>query len=229
VRLYEQQGLIGKAKRAKNGYRIFYEYHYLQLFICRKIFMFPYSNARIRKSGVELIYASATLDYSILMEKLYTYQKVIEEELIKAENGKQILDAWVEDTTDDNNDAVYTRAEIADILNTTVETVRNWERNDLAKASTIGVKHRKLFNEQTKKRFEVIYVLRQVGFSMVAIHNCFAALDAHEESPTLNVSKQEAFSAGDRWLFELQRLRKTIPELNKAVSKLQTLHLPTTL
>ncbi|TDW13239.1 DNA-binding transcriptional MerR regulator [Breznakia blatticola] len=227
VRLYEGQHFISKAKRLKNGYRQFDEIHFWQLFICRKIFEFPYSNSRIRKSGIDIIYASGSQKVELLDEKLAVYRSIILEELQKAQRANQLLLDWLNDQTIEEETHYYTRKEIASILDTTKETVRNWERNDLVQTTLLEDPQQRYFNEEALKRCRIIYLLRQVGFSMHAIYQCLHALDTNDAS--LNLSKEEAFSAGDRWLIELNSLFNSIPSLEEAVDKLKTLHLLTNL
>lgn len=227
VRLYERQHFISKVKRLKNGYRQFDEIHFWQLFICRKIFEFPYSNSRIRKSGIDIIYASGSRKVELLDKKLSVYRSIILEELQKAQHANQLLLDWLNDQTIEEEMHYYTRKEIASILDTTKETVRNWERNDLVQTTLLDDPQQRYFDEEALKRCRIIYLLRQVGFSMHAIYQCLHALDTNDAS--LNLSKEEAFSAGDRWLIELNSLINSIPSLEEAVDKLKTLHLLTTL
>lgn len=227
VRLYEEQHFISEAKRLKNGYRQFDEIHFWQLFICRKIFEFPYSNSRIRKSGIDIIYTSGAQKVELLDEKLEVYHSIVLEELKKAQQANQLLLHWMKDNTKEKQEYYYTRKEVASILDTTKETVRNWERNDLVQSILLDDPQQRYFDEEALKRCRIIYLLRQVGFSMHAIHQCLHALDTDE--PSLNLSKEEAFSAGDRWLIELNSLLNSITSLEDAVNKLKTLHLLTTL
>ncbi|OCN05509.1 hypothetical protein A4S06_08640 [Erysipelotrichaceae bacterium MTC7] len=222
VRLYERKHFISEAKRLKNGYRQFDEIHFWQLFICRKIFEFPYSNSRIRKSGIDTVYASGALKVELLDDKLSIYRSIILEELQKAQHANQLLLDWLNDHTIEEEMHYYTRKEIASILDTTKETVRNWERNDLVQTTLLEDPQQRYFDEEALKRCRIIYLLRQVGFSMHAIYQCLHALDTNDVS--LNLSKKDAFSAGDRWLIELKSLFNSIPSLEKAVDKLKTLH-----
>ena len=177
VRNYEKYGFISKPKRANNGYRIFTDVHVLQMILCRLIFAPPYINPLIRKAAMEVIYASANEDFVLCREQTEKYIEVIESELNKANESVTALANFRKAK---NNNNYYDRKKAAVMIGTTVETIRNWERNGLIFAVKKGKKS--VYNQTEIDFMRLIYVLLSGGFNLQKIYDSLLFLrDAENE------------------------------------------------
>ena len=75
-------------------------------------------------------------------------------------------------------------------------------------------------------RFHVIYMLRQAGYSISAIHRSMSSFD-HKEGKNVVVSlhqpdQDELFSVGDRWLYELRKLENEGIQIPNIINQLIT-------
>ncbi|AAK81435.1 DNA-binding transcriptional MerR regulator [Clostridium acetobutylicum] len=229
IRFYESIGYISKASRKPNGYREFTDKHILQLTICRHILGYRYTNRHIRDTGKLIIICSA--ESKLIEGKQYAqdYIKIIQNEIEIAEKTAQLLHKWAELKRDtDNSDSIekfYTRNEVACLLGVTSEAVRNWERNDLIKSDKRGYRNAVLFNNIDLDRIRIIYMLRQTGYSMSAIHRCLMVYDKGQTElvvAALNkTDERELLSVGDCWLSELKKLESAAEEIPLIFDKLK--------
>lgn len=171
VRNYEKYGFISKSIRKENGYRIFTDIHKLQMKICRLIFTPPYVNKVVRKASIEVIRASAQEDFLLCKEKTLIYIKIIENELKKTNDAIKILADF---NKPKNQELYYDRKEAATLLGTTVETIRNWERNGLIIASTRDKKS--VYNQNELDIMYLIYTLLMDGFTIQKIYESLSFL-----------------------------------------------------
>jgi len=212
IRLYERLGYISPAGRATNNYREFNELHILQVKICRCIFGYPFTNQRIRNAGNEVMWTSAKKQWSLGKQRAHEYIRVIQQEHDLAQKTAEILQNWANPQKEkkSNGQKNFSRKEIAESLGVTVEAVRNWERNNLIFPSISGKNNEKLYDNENLERIRVVYMLRQAGYSIAAIHNSISMYDTGQLNmvlPALNVPNQDdLISVGDRWLHELSKL-----------------------
>lgn len=229
IRLYEKLSYISKAQRSKNGYREFTELHVLQLQICRKIFGYPFTKRAIRKTGDALLHAIAKQDWQISQRRYEDYIAAIRNEIQLAEQAGIILLDWSSmqnNLENENKEKRYNRKEVAEIFGVTVEAVRNWERNGLVHANHCESTKTTYYSEKMLVRFHVIYMLRQAGYSISAIHRSMSDFD-HRKETNIVVSlhqpeQDELFSVGDRWLYELRKLENEGIQIPNIINQLIT-------
>ncbi|PHV69765.1 transcriptional regulator [Sporanaerobium hydrogeniformans] len=219
IRFYERIGFISKAKRGPNGYRQYTEKHVLQMRLVRYIFAYPFTNHQIRDRGGKLIKKIAEGDLIAGRQETQAYIACINKEIDKAENTIHILQEWANDKgarvkkeKAKKEVQSYTRKEMANLLGTTVEAVRNWERNMLIKTELRGKNNEVLFQDTDLNRMKIIYMLRQTGYSISAIHRCLAMYDKGQDKNlvgVLNTLEQEGLlSAGDAWNEQLKKVKQ---------------------
>ena len=222
-------GFISKASRAPNGYRQYTKKHVLQLKIVRCVFSYPFTSHQIRDRGSRIIKKVAEDNLIEGMQYANEYIECINKEIEKAESTVNLLHDWAQQTEQETASTTqsYTRREVASLLGTTIEAVRNWERNALIKTVRRGRNNEVLFQDKELQRMKIIYMLRQTGYSMSAIHRCMAVYDKGKNKDlveALNVLEQEELlSAGDEWNNQLKKVKQgaeKIPLLIEEISHL---------
>lgn len=232
IRLYEHLGYISPAQRKNNNYRSFTKLHVLQVKICRCIYGYPFFNKRIRDTGNKIMWASGKRQWD--KGEYYTkeYIELIKHEIEIANNTAAMLKVWTikkfnnQNFLDENS---FSRRQVAELFRITVETVRNWERNDLIHSDDTGKFGEKLYSQAMFKRIQVIYMLRQAGYSVVAIHNSLKTLDTGDLDMIITAldtppTENDIISVGDRWIYELKKLynaAQNIPIIFEQISLLK--------
>ncbi len=221
IRLYEKWGFISKAHRAENGYRIFTNVHLYQIKLCRCIFGHPFTTSTIRHIGNKVIEASAKCDIPLCHIYTDEYIAAIRKEIKTARQTAEILQKWLDNNKTLLSNDLYSRKQAAEILGTTVETIRNWERNGMILSDKTGVNNERLFDANDIERLHVIYMLRQAGYSMFSILRCMEKYDNGEKNLVLETldnpgEEEDLLSVGDRWtkaLSALEQAAMAIPPL----------------
>lgn len=212
VRRYEQLGFISPARRKANGYRAYGDEHIVQMHISRKIFGHPFTTSAIRAAGCAVLYAMASREYTLARAQAAAYRKTIEAEIAKATLAEEIVNMWATQSSAGASPSGaahrLTRVETAQLLGTTVESIRNWERNGLVQSECSPSGHR-VYDAQALETMHVIYMLRQAGYSMSAIHRSLDAMqrgDRPASGLAAPTTTEDIIWVGDRWRDALQTL-----------------------
>ena len=215
VRLYEKIGFISPAPRAANGYRSYGEKHLQQIRICRCIFDHAWLGRELRSASLTVIRKSVAGDLNEALRSAREYLALIQDELSAARKTAAILQKWAHGCIRAATGKTYTRGQIAELIGTTEEAVRNWERNALIRVPRIGPNRTRIYGEAELERLRVIRMLRQSGYSMSAIHSSLRQYDAgHSLGIIEALSTHETAEGtswiwvGDRWLESLEAARR---------------------
>ena len=229
IRMYEENGFISKTKRQPNNYRIFTDKHVLQMKICRYVYGVAFTNHHIRSAGNKLL--KAVGDDKLILSRRYLkkYIYAIQNEIDIAERALNSFDDFVNCEKILDDDKTYTRSEIAEMFDITKEAVRNWERNDLVSSRISEISGKIIFNSNEVNRIRIIYMLRQCGYSISAIHRCLLIYDKGDsklsKEALINTAENEILSAGDRWIIELNKVMKSAVKIEKIIDELETIEI----
>lgn len=170
VRLYEELGLISRAKREENGYRSFTQLHVEQFQLARTALQVEVLQNGLRKEAVEIIKATAAEQFDLAIELTKGYLSHIKRERENAEEAveisKQLLSGELGEVDDEPSG--LTRRQVADHLKVSVDTLRNWEMNGL-----LTVRRRengyRIYRPSDVQRLKVIRALRCANYSLESI------------------------------------------------------------
>lgn len=219
VRLYESLGFIPRPRRQANGYRIFTEFHVEQLRLARLAFQIEVLQNGLRKKMVEAVKASASGKFDIAMELTQEYISQIEYERANAEEAiiisRQILSSQEQEDT-----KVYKRKEVSELLNVSVDALRNWEMNGLLTVKRKQNGYR-IYTEEEIKRLKIIRSLRCANYSLEAILRMLSHLPYNPSGGMREIldtpeSDTDVVAVCDRLLTSLSNAEKNAQEiLNK--------------
>lgn len=219
VRFYEEIGLISPVPRADNGYRLFNKRHLFQVKVLRCIFLDEWPGKNLRKASLKIIDAMKLWELKAARRYTKDYIQLIDIEYEKAKEVIEILKKWADNCTVEESREVYNRTEAAEIIGTTPEALRNWERNGLIVVPRIGKNKRRTYGQKEIERLRVIYMLRQSKFSMSAIYRCLIKFDTSCNEEALdalnNPDEEDVVWTGDHWLSVLE---KTACKANEILS-----------
>lgn len=213
VRLYEANGLITMPQREKNGYRIFTDLHVAEFKVARLAFQVEILQNGLRKEAIEIVKVMAKEDFDQAIQLTEAYMKHIEVEEEKAEEALKITREILSGAKSDEERQSFTRKEMANILNVTIDTLRNWEMNGL-----ITIKRKvngyRMYTIEDMKRLKIIRELRCANYSLEAI---LRMLNALSNNPKANIRKVidtpcigdqgEIISCCDQLLFSLEKAK----------------------
>lgn len=211
VRLYEKLALIPKPKRLSNGYRVFTEFHIEQCRLVRIAFQVEVLQNGLRKKITKMIKASAAGDFDTAILLIHEYLEQIKQERINAEEAitivKQILSGCEQSHTQN-----LKRKEVSDLLDISMDTLRNWEMNGLLTVKRKENGYR-VYTDDDIRRLKVIRSLRCANYSLEAILRLLQQLSQNPDTDiraTLNTPKQsdDIISVCDRLIVSLSEAEK---------------------
>ena len=167
VRLYEKLKLIPKAERLPNGYRVFTDFHVKQCELIRLAFQIEILQNGLRKKIVQMIMVSATGDFDTAITLTNDYLRQIRQERRNAEEAIEIVKQILSGDVSENSRQLK-RKEVSELLNISMDTLRNWEMNGL-----LTVKRRdngyRVYTDKDIQRLKIIRSLRCANYSLQAI------------------------------------------------------------
>lgn len=219
VRLYEEWGFISKPERNQSGYRVFTDEHIRQIEIVKIALKAEVLQNGLRKQAVEIIKTVAKREKGKAIDLTKKYQQNIENEKLCAKNAIKIVKGYLEEKNE--NVIQLKRQEVANRLNITIDTLRNWELNGLIKIKRKANGYR-VYNEKDLNLLLIIRALRVSNYSLSAILrliNAFENSKAVDIETVLNTpdSGEYIISVCDKLLISLNCLEEDSKELEQRI------------
>jgi DNA-binding transcriptional MerR regulator len=232
VRMYEVWGLLPPIPRTPSGYRKFAARHIDQMRLARLVFDGPWPGRTIRRSAVVLVKQAAAGDLGGALEGAYRHLAVVQAESAQAESAVRLLERWAQGMAADATQTPLRIGKVAELLGVTRDMLRNWERNNLISVPRDLRNGYRLYCATEISRLRVIRMLRQAGYSPMAILRMLVQLDdgagAGDLRKALDTprSDEDIYTAADQWLTSLvawvQRAEEIIVHLEGMIARQYT-------
>lgn len=224
VRMYEEMGLISKADRAPNGYRIFTQTHIEQFQIARTAFQIEVLQSGLRKKIISVVKLTAAKKYAEAVKSTNDYLLIAKSEIENARQAVQIVNRIFQEDTE-NSSQSYKRKEAAAELGITIDTLRNWELNGLISIKRKENRYR-IYTEKDMQRLRIIRALRCANYSLSSILRMLTAYDQNCEINTLIIlntpaRQEDIVLACDKLILSLQNAVKNAAVILSMLEKLQ--------
>ena len=224
IRLYENWGVISSPERKPNGYRAFTDEHIKQIEIVRLALRAEVLQNGLRKQAVQIIQTVALRDYEKALTLTNDYIKNIDKETEFSNAAIVIVERILHNRPMKAGTTLYTRQQAADELNTTIDTLRNWELNGLLTVKRKENGYR-VYDESDMQTLKVIRELRVANYSLSAILRMLNALHGKKQinvSEVLNTPDDGEFiiSVCDKLIGSLNELRADALELKQKIAAL---------
>lgn len=228
VRLYEAIGFIAPVPRSPKGYRLYTQAHLDQMRLGRKALDGPFAGRTVRRAVIALVRQAAQEDYCEALTLAYHHRDIVRGERAQAEAAVDVLESWARGSLKEEEASPLQIGAVARLLGTTIDTLRSWERNGLVTVPRHPTNRYRLYRAAEVARLRVIRMLRQAGYSPMAILRMLLELDQGKTEDlrrALDTPRpdEDAFSAADRWLTTLagqeQRSEELIALLEDMVQK----------
>lgn len=208
VRLYEQWGFLPPIPRSPSGYRRFTDAHLDQMQLARTVMGSTWMGGEIRRSALKIVYLAAAEDLGGALEQAYRFLALIQSERTQAEAAAEFLERWARGAAADATSKPLWIGETAQLLNTTVDSLRNWERNGLIRTPRDPHSGYRLYGAIEIGRLRVIRMLLRSGYSTMAVLRMLLQLDQGQRENLRQVldtprPDEDVAYASDRWLTTL--------------------------
>lgn len=211
VRLYEKLNLIPKPKRLSNGYRVFTEFHIQQCKLIRLAFQIEVLQNGLRKKIAQMIMVSATGDFDTAITITEEYLKQIKQERQNAEEAIEIVKDILSGGVCENSTQLK-RKDVSELLDISMDTLRNWEMNGLLTVKRKDNGYR-VYTDEDIQRLKIIRSLRCANYSLEAILRLLQQLSKNPDTDiriVLNTPKQtdDIISVCDQLIISLSAAEK---------------------
>jgi DNA-binding transcriptional MerR regulator len=219
VRLYEQWGLLPPVERDPfNGYRRFTQAHLDQILLVRKAMKFNWLSGGIRATAYDVMYQGAASNLGGALELAYRLVSLVQAEEAQAEVAVQYLQRWVAGVLPDSTSGTKRIGDVANLLDVTIDQIRNWERNGLIDVPRNPSNGYRCFGPREIGRLRVIRMLLKSRYSMMAILRMMNKLDAGEtdmlrEALDTPEPEEDILYVTDHWLTTLTQLEQDAGDL----------------
>jgi len=226
VRLYEEWGYLQPVPRhPRSSYRMFTPRHLEQMRLAWLALKYPYPGGK--QVVLDLVHQAARDEFGAAMESAYTYLAQVQAETAHAETAIAFVERWVRGVPMETRQEPLSISQAARLLNLSPDTLRDWERNGLLKVPRNPRNNYRQYGPQEIGRLRVLRMLRQAGYSLMAILQLMLELDSgtpQDLRAILDTPRpdSEILHIADRWLSTLQeqetRARAIIAQLENMMS-----------
>ena len=226
VRLYEKLKLIPKPERLPNGYRVFTDFHIWQCRLIRLAYQVEVLQNGLRKKIGQMIAVSAMGDFDTAITLTEEYLEQIRQERRNAEEAikivKQILSGDVQE-----NSHYLKRKDVSNLLDISMDTLRNWEMNGLLTVKRKDNRYR-VYTDDDIQRLKIIRSLRCANYSLEAILRLLQQLSKNPDTDirvVLNTPKptDDIISVCDRLITSLSAAEENAKSLLCMLGEMQIL------
>lgn len=183
VRLYEEVGLIPKAQRLSNGYRVFTDFHIAQFNLARIALKIEVLQSGLRKNMIDIIKLSAKGEFQKAIISTNNYINKVKIEQNNAEEAIIITKKLISSIQEDEKDVFFTRKQTADYLQVTMDTLRNWEMNGL-----LSVKRKENgYRVYTKNDIQLLKIIRSLRCANYSLSSILRMLNAISNNSKIDI------------------------------------------
>lgn len=211
VRLYEEWGFLPPIPRSRSGYRQFTPRHLEQMKLARITLQWPYPGGKA--AVIALVKQAAAGNLGEALELAYRYLAQVQAEQAHAETAVAFLEQWAQGQQVDITKRPLWIGEAAKRLAVSADMLRNWERNNLLTVPRHPQNGYRLYGGPEIGRIRVIRMLRQAGYSTMAILRMLRQFDAGETENLRQAldtpdPQEDIYYVADNWLTTLAEVEK---------------------
>ena len=213
IRMYESWGYISPVPRAKNGYRRFSQTHLKQVKVIKAAHHFTWVMGEVRQAGLAMIECAANEDFAGAYAMAKQALENVQTERRQAEDAASYLERWARGLEPEPTQRPLKRTEVAQLLNTTIDALRNWERNRLIQVPRDPSNGYRRYGPAEIGRLRVIRILIRSRYSMMAILRMLTQLDQGQTEDLRHAldtprPDEDIFYATDHWLTTLEEVER---------------------
>ena len=225
VRLYETLHLIPKVERQENGYRVFTDFHIAQFRLARLALQVEVMQNGLRKKIVQMVKTSASGDFDSAIKLINEYILQIRQERGQAEEAIEIVRQILAGSKIENS-VTLKRREVSELLNITMDTLRNWEMNGLLRVKRRENGYR-IYTGEDVRRLKIIRSLRCANYSLEAILRLLNELSCNPDADlqtALNTpgTDDELISVCDRLIVSLHTAERNALSILDMLQEMKT-------
>ncbi|MFC1954716.1 MerR family transcriptional regulator [Chloroflexota bacterium] len=197
-----------------------------QMRLARIALRSAFVEGNIRKRAISIIKTAVGGNLKVTIEEAYDYLTHIKNERDKAEEALVILSQWINRRNrKDINQSYLGRRDTAALLNVSIDTLRNWERNGLLDVPRNIKNGYRMYGQEEINRTKIIRTLRTANYSIMAILRMLKSIDNSGmddvyDIVSTNQPDDDMVYATDRWIRSLAEIEKDANELIMQIKRM---------
>jgi len=211
VRRYVDSGLIPTVERTPKGYRCFTQHHLDCLRVACLIYRSTYPGRGIRASAHEVLTSAIAGNWVAALQKSLAHLSFVQAEQSRAEAAVSAIEEWQTKKVAIINTDGLLIGKVAELLDVTIDMLRNWERNGLISISHRASNGYRRYISADIQRLRVIRTLTKAGYSQMAILRMLLQLDQGNITTRFDMRQaldtprpeDDVYVVTDRWLSTL--------------------------
>ena len=222
VRLYEDWHYISPVPRAANGYRMYSELHLKQMQIARLVFRQEFIQNNLRKKATQIVKLSGREQFKEALIAAENYYAFLQQEYAHTISTVETIEKLQRNNI--LSETTYTHKQVAERLNLTEETVRNWERNGLLEIPR-NSQNRRVYSESDMQKCMVIRTLRSAHFSITSIAHLLQAISTKKDASIVDIVKSPKFVPEFTHVTDdlVMNLKKAMTDVEQVIALLKEL------
>lgn len=223
VRLYEAKGYLSPVPRSGTGYRLFAPLHVEQMRLAHLALNRPLPG--IQPMMVNLVKRAADGDLDTAMALAHDFLAYVRMEQARAEAAVEFLENWVNGQQPSGPAQTLRIGRAADYLGVTGDQLRNWDRSGLLNVPRDPETGYRVYGVSEIGRLRVIRLLRQSGYSLMAILRMLRQFDAGKtkglrEALDTPGDNEAVETVADRWLTTLAQQEQRAQAIIRQVAEM---------
>jgi DNA-binding transcriptional MerR regulator len=207
VRLYEEWGYLQPVPRhPHNNYRMFTPAHLDQMRLAWLALKYPYPGGK--QIVLDLVHQAAHGNFGQAMEAAYAYLIQVQAERAQAEAAIVFVERWINGVPMEVRGKPLSIGQVAELIGLSRDTLRDWERNGLLTVPRNPYNNYRRYGSEEIGRLRVIRMLREAGYSLMAILGLMIELDRGKRENLRQIidtprEDSDILFIADRWLSTL--------------------------
>ncbi len=208
VRLYEAWGFLSPVPRGANSYRHFSQTHLNQILLVRAASACTWLTGGVRDTAYQMIHSAAREDWREALAQSKLLLDLVQAERARAEAAAAYLDEWAHGVEHPPLPHPLKTGEAAALLDSTIDALRNWERNGLICVPRDPKNGYRLYGADEIGRLRIIRMLLKSRYSIMSVLRMVTQLDqGYKENlrEALDTPRddEDVFYFTDHWLSTL--------------------------
>ncbi|WP_243355450.1 MerR family transcriptional regulator [Bacillus litorisediminis] len=187
LRHYESWGIVPKAERKTNGYRVYTEEH-VAYFECIRAMNSGFGMKLIRDI-MPMLQKKQVID---ALWKVNAIQAQLNKDKQKAEKALAILeqDSFDEMMSPQQSKQWYTIGEAAELIDVVPSTLRHWEQEDLIEPERDRTSGYRMYTKNDLRKLLVIRTLQKAVYSLEVVREILGEMDKHNLEEAIKITRE---------------------------------------
>ena len=192
--------------------------------IARLAFSQEFIQNNLRKKATQIVKLSGREQLKEALIAAKNYYAFLQQEYAHTISTVETIEKLQQNNVLSESETTYTHKQVAERLNLTEETIRNWERNGLLEIAR-NRQNRRVYTESDIQKCMVIRTLRSAHFSITSIAHLLQAISTKKDVSIVDIVKSPKFVPEFTHVTDdlVMNLKKAMTDVEQVIALLKEL------